>query len=107
MRRVTLFVAVGLVLAALDAVLIRPGSLPAQGQKAPGAATRWEYKIVFEHIYNKQTNRHERVQEKQLNDLGAEGWELCGVVSPTQGRLMSGTGVIGAETYFLFKRPKR
>ncbi|MCI0464572.1 MAG: DUF4177 domain-containing protein [Gemmataceae bacterium] len=107
MRRLSLFVAAGIVLAALVAALGRPGPLPAQDKNPPGTATKWEYKIVFEYTFNKERNQQEKVNEKQLNDLGAEGWELCGVVSPTRGRLMSGSGTIGGETYFIFKRPKR
>ena len=47
------------------------------------------------------------MDEKKLNQLGEEGWDLCGVVSPTNGRLLNGSGNIGASTYFVFKRPKR
>jgi len=63
-----------------------------------GSRVTWEYKVVWEQK-DKVTKAkiHEwAFDEKQMNDLGAQGWELTGVVSD---------GTIG-RSYSFFKRPK-
>jgi hypothetical protein len=72
-------------------VLPKPG--PAQEKGSSGTPAKWEYKIVSE-----------KEDEKTFNGLGAEGWELSGVVPGVGSNPM---GQITTSVSFVFKRPKR
>ncbi|MEW6510223.1 MAG: hypothetical protein AB1428_04620 [Bacteroidota bacterium] len=72
---------VTLVVAAAVLVIIVALTTFAEIQKAPPRVV-WEYRDGA------------NMQLKEINDFGAEGWELAAVVS------------YGGDHYFLFKRPK-
>ena len=76
----------------------------AKEEKGVGAAVpvpKWEYKVTTLEAEDKDA-------EKELNALGADGWELVGapgvVTSPRQGP--GGLGV-STKVKLIFKRPKR
>jgi hypothetical protein len=75
-----------LLIAALLVVLSGRGPATAQPQ-APPAGQRWEYRV---------TNN-----QRDFNDLGDQGWELCSATVYTYSGNISGT------YSFIFKRPKR
>jgi len=58
-----------------------------QGQSTPRIV--WEYKIIFDGNAN---------NEKKLNELGAQGWELAGIRVTVDGQTTGG--------HYYFKRPK-
>ena len=61
-------------------------------QSGGATATRWEYRVV-----EMEGTIAER--ERELNQLGLEGWELQSILGASQGRIMSFN--------HYFKRPKR
>ena len=74
-------------------VPFRPGwPTPHEGHLEPPyvpVEPRWEYKDVVREVAT------ELVSEAELNALGAEGWELTGVVPA------------GTQVHFYFKRERR
>ena len=61
------------------------------GQSTDKSTARivWEYKIIFDGNAN---------NEKKLNELGAQGWELAGIRVTVDGQTTGG--------HYYFKRPK-
>jgi hypothetical protein len=79
-----------LLVAALLVVLSGRGPATAQPQ-APQTIQQWEYKVISGNS----------PAAPDFNELGAQGWELCGV---TAGGFNQG----GYQPYYsVFKRPKR
>lgn len=62
---------------------------PGQGSAAKPALPRWEYKQIA-------------ASESALNDLGAEGWEVCAAFAKVGG----GGGSISTTGYAILRRPK-
>ena len=78
---------------------------PAQEKVSRAPGTQWEYKIMFgrdlaelaaaPNPYDPNTDNTNEVEEKGLNKLGAENWELVDVM------------YVGPNAYhYSFKRPK-
>jgi Domain of unknown function (DUF4177) len=57
--------------------------------------TKWEYKFIV----TSDTLSGVRIQQ-DLNNLGKDGWELCGVQSARD-------GYGGTENCYVFKRPHK
>lgn len=87
MRYIWACVVVG---ALLSLYLLVSGPTVVSGQDKPKARPAWEYKV----LYGKQLQGYggAKSEEEGLNKLGADGWELV--------------GVIGLEPYYYLKRPK-
>lgn len=56
-------------------------------QQSKPSSPQWEYKLEF------------KLNEKRANELGAQGWELAGIESPS-------TGIGNNVPTYVFKRPK-
>lgn len=69
----------------LIAVAFMAVAVWAQTRQSTPRVTQWEYKIISHSIASPRD---------ELNEEGAQGWELIGVVTHT------------SETYAYFKRPK-
>jgi hypothetical protein len=81
--------------AAALAVLVRPDA-DAQGPPQPRpVVTKWEYKLA-------------NVNEKELNRLGDEGWEVVGTASQISSQSARGDTVsqISSRIQAILKRPK-
>src|SRR5262249_27442368 len=97
MKRVHVSTAAALL--ARIAVVTMLATEPVAAQEKPAQAVqKWEYKVV-------QVSPTSLVQadfeEKLLNRLGAEGWELCSTITPTP------RGTDQVLVALIFKRPKR
>ena len=77
-------------------VLVGCLSWSSYGQKAGPLEKAWEYKIAQEWRDEKGHLRALPLSAKDINEYGAQGWELVSVV--VQGS--------SAEKTFYFKRPK-
>lgn len=70
------------------ASLVASFKLVSAQENAPRAMPKWEYKVVGD-----------IARVEVFNELGQQGWELCGAV----GRLDGST----SPAHFVFKRPAR
>jgi len=77
-------------------VLVGVLSWSGYGQKAAPSGKAWEYKIVHEWSDEKGYRREVPLRVKEIDEYGAQGWELVAVVA--QGS--------NAEKTFYFKRAK-
>ena len=72
-----------------------------KGVPLPAPVPKWEYKVTT-------LENEDKDIEKDLNALGADGWELVGapslVTSPRQGQGNLGTST---KVKLIFKRPKQ
>lgn len=72
-------------------------------EKAADGKIKWEYRVVVPDGYEKE-------MQTQLDQLGGEGWELCGTISNVSGtsssRNGSGTGSVRTNVTLILKRPK-
>ena len=76
---------------------------------APDTPVKWEYKMVPELtqvVLADRSVKETQIREADLNKLGDDGWELCGVMNKTIS-IPGGGGRILTEVHFIFKRPKR
>src|SRR5262245_47548003 len=103
MSRIHLFALAGLGVATLSVSLFLPKPVPAQDKAPADSLAKWEYKVVYENVYNEKSKTMERVDEKKLNELGAEGWDLCGVVGHVRSAPVVASN-ISSTVYFVFKR---
>ena len=81
-----------LVIVALVAVLVVVTcwkQAPGQGEAAKSVLPCWEYKQIS-------------ASESALNELGAEGWEVCAAFAKVGG----GGGSISTTGYAILRRPK-
>src|SRR5688572_5345924 len=71
---------------------------------APDNPVKWEYKMVPELtriILADRSVKETYITELDLNKLGEDGWELCGVMNKTLS-IPGGGGRILTEVHFIF-----
>jgi hypothetical protein len=91
MRKMHVAGAISVLLVILSIAWLLRGPVAAQ-EKPAQALQKWEYKVVI--VPALALNQ----QEKRLDQLGSDGWELCATER---------NGEREGVTFIIFKRPKR